>query len=93
MITVMKEHAVGDIFTDDLNGQKVIVARDTEGTGCKCCAFASRNDGACPGTEYDRHPCCSSDRSDNSEVYYILIAYVPEKKAPAHRPISLFYHT
>lgn len=72
------ERSVGEIWTDSIDGAKVITVA---GTGCKGCAFATSAGGACPGVVYDRHPCCASDRSDGHEVYFKLITYVPEAKA------------
>ena len=78
----MSEHKVGDIWIDDIDGAKVIVIGAARDEGCKNCAFATFAGGACPGAVYDRHPCMSGDRSDGREVYFRLIHFVPEKKAP-----------
>jgi len=78
----MSEHLIGEIWIDSIDGLKVITVNDTDKVGCKDCAFATSAGGACPGAVYDRHPCCRSDREDGHEVYFKLIAYVPEKKAP-----------
>ena len=82
MITITKEHKVGDRFIDGLRGKEVIVIANTCRTGCGLCAFSTRSGGACPGVEYDRHPCCASDREDGREVYFRFIRYVPEAKEP-----------
>ena len=82
MITITKEHKVGDRFIDGLEGKEVIVIADTCKTGCKLCAFSAHCGGACPGAVYDRHPCCASDREDGREVYFKFIRYVPEAKEP-----------
>ena len=78
----MSEHKVGDIWIDDIDGAKVIVVGAVQDDGCKNCAFATFAGGACPGAVYDRHPCMAGDRSDGREVYFRLIHFVPEKKAP-----------
>ena len=78
----MSEHKVGDIWIDDIDGAKVIVIGAARDEGCKNCAFATFAGGACPGAVYDRHPCMEGDRSDGREVYFRLIHFVPEKKAP-----------
>ena len=77
-----QERAVGEVWIDSIDGAKVITVA---GEGCKDCAFATFAGGACPGAVYDRHPCCASDRKDGREVYFKLIHYVPEAKAPALR--------
>ena len=77
-----QERAVGEVWIDTIDGARVITVA---GDGCKDCAFATHAGGACPGAIYDRHPCCSSDRSDGREVYFKLITYVPEAKAPPLR--------
>lgn len=77
-----KETAVGEVLVDSIDGAKVITVA---GKGCKDCAFATYAGGACPGAVYDRHPCCADDRSDGREVYFKLIHYVPEAKAPPLR--------
>ena len=74
-----KERAVGEVWIDTIDGAKVITVA---GSGCKGCAFATSVGGACPGAVYDRHPCCAEYRSDGREVYFKLIHYVPEAKAP-----------
>ena len=65
-----------------VDGAKVITVA---GEGCKDCAFATFAGGACPGAVYDRHPCIANDRTDGRDVYFRLIHYVPEKKAPPLR--------
>jgi len=77
-----KETTVGEVWVDSIDGAKVITVA---GTGCKDCAFATFAGGACPGAVYDRHPCCASDRKDGRDVYFKLIHYVPELKAPPLR--------
>jgi len=77
-----QERAVGEIWIDTIDGAKVITVA---GDGCKDCAFATHTGGSCPGAVYDRHPCCSSDRSDGRDVYFKLIYFVPEAKAPVLR--------
>ncbi len=77
-----QERSVGEVWIDTIDGARVITVA---GTGCKNCAFATSAGGACPGSIYDRHPCCASDRKDGREVYFKLIHYVPEAKAPALR--------
>lgn len=74
-----QERAVGEVWIDTIDGAKVITVA---GDGCKDCAFSTFAGGACPGSVYDRHPCMASDRSDGREVFFLLIHYVPEKKAP-----------
>lgn len=74
----MKEHTIGEIWTDRIDGLQVVTIADAGKVGCKACAFATSAGGACPGAVYDRHPCCASDREDGHEVYYKLIAHVPE---------------
>lgn len=74
--------AVGEVWIDTIDGAKVITVA---GDGCKRCAFSTRFGGACPGAVYDRHPCCAADRTDGRDVYFKLIHYVPEAKAPALR--------
>ncbi len=81
----MNEHLIGEIWIDSIDGLKVITVNETNRVGCKACAFATSAGGACPGAVYDCHPCCSSDREDGHEVYFKLIAYVPEKKVPPFR--------
>lgn len=81
----MSEHKVGDIFIDDIDGAKVIVVGAVQEDCCKNCAFATFAGGACPGAVYDRHPCIASDRADGRDVYFRLIHFVPEKKAPPLR--------
>ena len=76
------ERAVGEVWVDSIDGAKVITVA---GDGCKSCAFATLAGGACPGAVYDRHPCCAADRADGREVYFKLIHYVPEAKAPVLR--------
>lgn len=80
-----QERAVGEVWIDSIDGAKVITVA---GTGCKDCAFATFAGGACPGSVYDHHPCCASDRSDGREVYFKLITYVPEAKAPPLRMVA-----
>jgi len=82
MITITKEHKVGERFIDGQSGKEVIVIADTCKTGCKLCAFSTFAGGACPGAVYDRHPCCASDREDGREVYFRFIRYVPEAQEP-----------
>lgn len=77
-----KERAVGEVWTDTIDGAKVITVA---GDGCKGCAFASHAGGACPGAVYDRHPCGATDRMDGRNVFFKLIHYVPEAKAPPLR--------
>ena len=77
----LNERPVGEIWTDNIDGKRVVTMRDTSGNGCRSCAFSTLAGGACPGVVYDRHPCCSSDRRDGQEVYYRLLAFVPEAKA------------
>ena len=77
-----QERAVGEVWIDSIDGAKVITVA---GTGCKECTFATFAGGACPGVVYDRHPCSALDRSDGREVYFKLIHYVPEAKAPPLR--------
>ena len=79
-----KERAVGEVWIDTIDGAKVITVA---GSGCKGCAFATLAGGACPGAVYDRHPCCAEDRKDGRDVYFKLIHYVPELKAPPLRMI------
>lgn len=79
------ERVIGEIYIDSIDGLKVMVIGSTRKEGCKNCAFATYAGGACPGAVYDRHPCCAEDRSDRREVYFRLIQYVPEKKAPLIR--------
>lgn len=76
----MNEHRVSEVWIDDIDGAKVITVA---GEGCKGCAFATRAGGACPGSVYDRHPCMAGDRADGRDVYFRLLHYVPEKKAPS----------
>lgn len=76
------ERTKGEIWTDSIDGKKVVTMADSCQNGCKYCAFATSSGGACPGVVYDRHPCCASDREDGREVYFRLVAIVPEKKAP-----------
>lgn len=78
----MKEHTIGEIWTDRIDGLQVVTLADAGRVGCAACAFATHAGGACPGAVYDRHPCCASDRMDGREVYYKLVAYVPEAIAP-----------
>ena len=80
----MSEHRVSEVWIDDIDGAKVITVA---GEGCKGCAFATLAGGACPGAVYDRHPCMSGDRADGRDVYFRLLHYVPEKKAPPLRMI------
>lgn len=83
MITAYgQERAVGEVWIDTIDGAKVITVADD---GCKDCAFATHAGGACPGTIYDRHPCSATDRKDGQDVYFKLIHYVPEAKAPVLR--------
>lgn len=77
----INKRTVGEIWTDNIDGKKVMTVRDTNGSGCMNCAYSTFSGGACPGVIYDRHPCCASDREDGHEVYYKLIAYVPEAQA------------
>ncbi len=72
-----QERTVGEIWTDSIDGLRVITV---VGDGCKECAFASFAGGACPGISYDRHPCMAKDRKDGREVYFKFIQYVPEMK-------------
>ena len=81
-----QERAVGEVWIDTIDGAKVITVA---GTGCKGCAFATSAGGACPGAVYDRHPCSSDDRKDGREVYFKLLHYVPEAKAPPLRMVAL----
>ena len=81
----MSEHIAGDIWIDGIGGLKVITVNDPDKVGCKACAFATHAGGACPGTIYDRHPCSATDRKDGQDVYFKLIHYVPEAKAPVLR--------
>ena len=66
-----QERAVGEVWIDSIDGAKVITVA---GTGCKDCAFATFAGGACPGAVYD-----------GRDVYFKLIHYVPEAKAPPLR--------
>lgn len=77
----MKEHTIGEIWTDRIDGLQVVTIADAGNVGCKTCAFATSAGGACPGSVYDRHPCCATDREDGHEVYFKLVAVVPEAKA------------
>lgn len=77
-----KERAVGEVWLDSIDGAKVITVAGEE---CKDCAFATFAGGACPGAVYDRHPCSAADRADGRDVYFKLIHYVPEAKAPPLR--------
>lgn len=78
----MREHSIGDIWTDRIDGLQVVTFADAGKVGCKECAYATSAGGACPGSVYDRHPCSASDRKDGCDVYYKLVAVVPEAKAP-----------
>ena len=82
----MSEHQTGEIWIDRIDGLQVMTVKDSGRVGCKDCAFATSAGGACPGAVYDRHPCCSSDRNDGQDVFFRLLAYVPEAKA---RPLRL----
>ena len=87
----MSEHQIGEIWTDAVDGLKVITVRDTGKDGCKACAFSTFAGGACPGAVYDRHPCCASDRSDDKGVFFRLVCYVPELKyKPKKTPKTFF---
>ena len=77
-----QERAVGEVWIDSIDGARVITVA---GDGCKGCAFATLAGGVCPGAVYDRHPCCAADRRDGRDVYFKLIRYVPEAKAPVLR--------
>lgn len=77
-----QERAVGEVWIDTIDGAKVITVA---GDSCKDCAFATFAGGACPGAVYDRHPCIASDLADGRDVYFRLIHFVPEKKAPPLR--------
>lgn len=79
------ERKIGEIWIDSIDGAKVITVNDTDKVGCKACAFSTFAGGACPGTIYDRHPCSATDRKDGQDVYFKLIHYVPEAKAPVLR--------
>ena len=81
-----QERFVGEVWIDSIDGAKVITVG---GDGCKGCAFATPAGGACPGAIYDRHPCSAADRRDGRDVYFKLIHYVPEAKAPPLRMVSL----
>lgn len=72
----MSEHQIGEIWTDTIEGLKVITVKDTGKDGCKACAFSTFAGGACPGVVYDRHPCCASDRSDDNGVFFRLVYYL-----------------
>ena len=74
----MREHSIGDIWTDRIDELQVVTIADAGKIGCKVCAFATSAGGACLGAAYDRHPCCASDREDGHEVYFKLVAVVPE---------------
>lgn len=78
----MSEHQIGEVWIDNIDGLQVMVINDPDKTGCKACAYATQAGGACPMTVYERHPCCSSDRQNGHDVYYKLVAYMPEAKAP-----------
>lgn len=80
-----REKAVGEVWTDTIDGVRVITVA---GEGCKGCAFATHASGACPGAVYDRHPCCTSDRTDGRDVFFKLIHYVPEAKAEPLRMVA-----
>ena len=84
----MNEHQTGEIWIDRIDGLQVMTVKDSGRVGCKACAFATSAGGACPGAVYDRHPCCASDREDCHEVYFKLVAYVPEAKAPPLRMVT-----
>ena len=80
------EHTVGKIWIDRIDGIQVMTVNDSMRTGCKECAYSTVTGAACPGVVYDRHPCCSSDRNDGQDVFFRLLAYVPEAKA---RPLRV----
>ena len=83
MITAYgQERTVGEVWIDTIDGAKVITVA---GNSCEDCAFATFAGGACPGAVYDRHPCSAADRRDGRDVYFKLIHYVPEAKAPPLR--------
>lgn len=86
----LDEKTVGEIWTDNVEGKKVVTVNDPSGNGCRHCAYSSLMGGACPGIVYDRHPCCASDRKDGKNVFYRLVAIVPEMKAKPFffRPFS-----
>ena len=88
MITDINFKQVGDCWIDGIDGMKVITVNDLDKVGCKDCAFATSAGGACPGAVYDRHPCCAADRKDGRDVYFKLIHYVPEAKAPPLRMVA-----
>lgn len=92
----MREYKTGEIWIDRIDGLQVMTVKDSNRVGCKACAFATSAGGACPGSVYDRHPCCASDREDGYEVYFKLVTVVPETKVPPliFRPFgSLFLKT
>ena len=91
----MSEHQIGEIWTDTIDGLKVITVKDIGKDGCKACAFSTFADGACLGVVYDRHPCCASDRSDGKGVCFRQVCYVPElKDAPTKAsPYAFFGNT
>ena len=78
----MREYQTGEVWIDRIDGLQVMTVNDSGNIGCKACAFATHAGGACPGAVYERHPCCASDREDVHEVYFKLVAVVPEAKAP-----------
>lgn len=83
------EHKIGETWFDGVTGWEVVTMADTNDFGCRSCVFRSSGGGACPGAEYDRHPCGPQERSDGSNVYYKPIRFIPERKDPP-RKIKLF---
>ncbi len=78
----MDKSLIGKIWIDNIDGLQVMTVNDSDGVGCKACAFATFAGGACPGVAYDRHPCSAVDRKDGREVYFKLIRYIPEAQTP-----------
>ncbi len=83
----MSEHQIGEIWTDTIEGLKIITVKDTGKDGCKACAFSTFAGGACPRVVYDR--------SAGKGVFFRLVCYVPElKDAPTKAsPYAFFGNT
>ncbi len=89
MIETTKSREIGEIWVDPIDGLKVITIQDTNNIGCKDCAFATFAGGACPGISYDRHPCCAGDRKDKKEVFFRLVAKIPELQYPKYSDVTM----
>lgn len=49
IVMSLDEKTVGEIWTDNVEGKKVVTVNDPSGNGCRHCAYSSLMGGACPG--------------------------------------------